>query len=54
LLARLHYPAQVVAAAQALSATLATRAQPSSTQLTTPEELRSVADSISWKENLLG
>ena len=39
LLVRLHYPAQVVAAAQALSATLATRAQPSSTQLTTPGEL---------------
>lgn len=45
LLARLHYPAQVVAAAQALSATLATRAQPGSMQLTTPEELISVADS---------
>ena len=37
LLARLHYPAQVVADAQALSATLATRAQPGSLQLTTPE-----------------
>ena len=45
LLARLHYPAQVVAAAQALSATLATREQPSSTQPATPEEPISVADS---------
>ena len=48
LLARLHYPAQVVAAAQALSATLATRAHP-----TRPGELRSSADST-WEENLLG
>jgi len=40
LLARLHYPAQVVAAAQALSATLATRAQP-----TKPEGINSLADS---------
>jgi DNA mismatch repair ATPase MutS len=46
LLARLHYPAQVVAAAQALSATLAVRTQPSSTQATTPEELSPVADSV--------
>ena len=45
LLARLHYPAQVVAAAQALSATLATQAQPGSAHPTTPEELISVADS---------
>lgn len=44
LLARLHYPAQVVAAAQALSATLATRAQPGSAPLTTPEELGFVPD----------
>jgi DNA mismatch repair ATPase MutS len=45
LLARLHYPAQVVADAQALSATLAARAQASSTQPTPPEELASVANS---------
>ncbi|NVO85697.1 MutS-related protein [Hymenobacter terrestris] len=45
LLARLHYPAQVVAAAQALSATLAARAQPGSAQPATPEELRSMAHS---------
>ena len=50
LLARLHYPAQVVAAAQALSATLATRAQPSSVQLTTPGELDAVADLTSCEE----
>jgi len=36
LLARLHYPAQVVTAAQALSATLASRAQPSSPPPPTP------------------
>ena len=54
LLARLHYPAQVVAAAQALSATLATRAQPGSMHLTTPEELISVADSTRQEENILG
>ncbi|MGI4874537.1 MAG: MutS-related protein [Janthinobacterium lividum] len=47
LLARLHYPAPVVADAQALSATLATRAQSSSAQPTTPEEGSSVADSTS-------
>ncbi|MBX0293115.1 hypothetical protein K3G63_21905 [Hymenobacter sp. HSC-4F20] len=45
LLARLHYPAQVVAAAQALSTTLATRAQSSSAQLSTSEECSSLADS---------
>ncbi|GAB3635377.1 hypothetical protein GCM10027422_09670 [Hymenobacter arcticus] len=45
LLARLNYPAQVVADAQALSATLAARAQPGSLQLTTPEEPDSVANS---------
>lgn len=39
LLARLHYPAQVVADAQALSAILATRTQP-----TTPDERGSLAD----------
>jgi DNA mismatch repair ATPase MutS len=44
LLARLHYPAQVVADAQALSATLALRAQPSSTHPTTPEEPVSIVD----------
>ncbi|MFD1468263.1 hypothetical protein ACFQ48_08510 [Hymenobacter caeli] len=54
LLARLHYPAQVVAAAQALSATLAARAQPSSAQPTTPGELGSVADSTSCEENSSG
>jgi DNA mismatch repair ATPase MutS len=54
LLARLHYPEQVVAAAQALSATLATRAQPGSTQPTTPEELDSVADLTSCEENSSG
>ena len=54
LLARLHYPSQVVAAAQALSATLAARAQPGSTQPTTPEELISVADSTRQEKNLLG
>lgn len=45
LLARLHYPAQVVADAQALSASLAARAQPGSAQLTTSKELGFVADS---------
>ncbi|MET4106986.1 hypothetical protein [Hymenobacter sp. UYP22] len=45
LLARLHYPAPVVAAAQALSATLATQAPPSSAPLPQPEELISAADS---------
>ncbi|MDJ0365991.1 hypothetical protein QMK33_12580 [Hymenobacter sp. H14-R3] len=45
LLARLHYPAQVVADAQALSASLATRTQPGSAQLTTQEELSFLADS---------
>lgn len=45
LLARLHYPAQVVAAAQMVSAMLATRAQPGSAQPTTPGELSSLADS---------
>ncbi|MGY2134401.1 MutS-related protein [Hymenobacter sp. HD11105] len=54
LLARLHYPAPVVAAAQALSATLASRAQPSSPQLTTPGELSSVADSTRREENVVG
>ncbi|MBF9239989.1 hypothetical protein I2I05_21540 [Hymenobacter sp. BT683] len=49
LLARLHYPAQVVAAAQALSATLATRAHP-----TRPGERRSVADSTKQEEHALG
>ncbi|MBW3127404.1 MutS-related protein [Hymenobacter profundi] len=53
LLARLHYPAQVVAAAQALSATLATRVQPNSMHLTTPAETSAVADSASYEENLL-
>jgi DNA mismatch repair ATPase MutS len=47
LLARLHYPAQVVAAAQALSATLATRAQ--STLL---GERSALADSIKREEDL--
>ncbi|MGI4744259.1 MAG: MutS-related protein [Janthinobacterium lividum] len=51
LLARLHYPAQVVADAQALSATLATRAHPSRTQPTAPSP---VADSPSWQDNFLG
>ncbi|SMC00683.1 DNA mismatch repair protein MutS domain protein [Hymenobacter roseosalivarius DSM 11622] len=54
LLARLHYPAQVVATAQALSATLATRAQPSSPQLPTPGALSSVADSTSCEKELVG
>ena len=49
LLARLHYPAQVVAAAQALSATLATRAQP-----TKPGERGSLADSTRWENDLIG
>ncbi|WP_157541780.1 MutS-related protein [Hymenobacter aerophilus] len=38
LLARLHYPAQVVADAQALSATLAAQKQPEGPQSGTPEE----------------
>jgi DNA mismatch repair ATPase MutS len=50
LLARLHYPAQVIADAQALSTTLATRAQPSSAQLTTPGEFVTMADSTSCEE----
>jgi DNA mismatch repair ATPase MutS len=48
LLARLHYPASVVADAQALSATLATRAP-----LTRPGEGSSVADSTRCEENLV-
>jgi DNA mismatch repair ATPase MutS len=48
LLARLHYPAQVVAAAQALSASLATRAH-----LTRPGEGSSVADSTKREESLI-
>jgi len=43
----------VVAAAQALSATLATRVHPSSEHLTTSIELDAVADSTSYEENLL-
>ncbi|UOG73446.1 hypothetical protein MTX78_15075 [Hymenobacter tibetensis] len=54
LLARLHYLAQVVAAAQTLSAMLATRAHASSAQATTPEEGGSVVDSIKGDEKLLG
>ncbi len=46
LLARLHYPAQVVADAQALSTTLATQAHPPR-----PGELSSLADSARWEEN---
>ena len=49
LLARLHYPAQVVADAQALSATLAMRAQP-----TRPGELSSLADSARREKNSVG
>jgi DNA mismatch repair ATPase MutS len=49
LLARLHYPAQVIADAQALSATLATRAQSPK-----PGEGSSLADSTRWEENLVG
>jgi DNA mismatch repair ATPase MutS len=49
LLARLHYPAQVVADAQALSATLATRAHPSR-----PGEGSSVADLTRQGANLTG
>ncbi|MGI4734261.1 MAG: MutS-related protein [Janthinobacterium lividum] len=49
LLARLHYPAQVVADARALSATLATRAHP-----IRPGELSSLADSTRREENLVG
>ncbi len=52
LLARLHYPAQVVAAAQALSATLATRTQPSA-QPTTPGEPDTAADAPSCEKNLV-
>ena len=48
LLARLHYPAQVVADAQALSATLATRAHP-----TIPGKRSSLVDSTRWEEDLL-
>ena len=47
LLARLHYPAQVVADAQALSTTLASRAQ-----LTLADEDSAVADSA-WEEKLV-
>jgi DNA mismatch repair ATPase MutS len=54
LLARLHYPAPVVAAAQTLSAMLATRAHASSAQAATPEEGGSVAESTNGTENLLG
>lgn len=54
LLARLHYPAQVVAAAQALSATLATQAPSSSAQPTTPEEGSAVANLTRREESLLG
>ena len=46
LLARLHYPAEVVADAQALSAALATRAHP-----TRAGELRTLADSTRREEN---
>jgi DNA mismatch repair ATPase MutS len=49
LLVRLHYPAQVVADAQALSATLATRAHPSR-----PGEGSSVADLTRQGANLTG
>jgi DNA mismatch repair ATPase MutS len=49
LLARLHYPAPVVADAQALSATLATQAHP-----TRPAEGSSVADSTRQEENVVG
>jgi len=49
LLARLHYPAQVIATAQALSATLATRAHPTRTG-----EGGSLADSTRWEGNLVG
>ncbi len=54
LLARLHYPAQVVADAQALSATLATQAHPSCPQPTIPGELEAnaMADAPHCKENL--
>ena len=52
LLARLHYPAQVVAAAQALSATLATQAPSSSAQPTTPEEGSAVANLTRREESL--
>ncbi|NVO31065.1 MutS-related protein [Hymenobacter lapidiphilus] len=53
LLARLHYPAQVVAEAQAISATLAAREQPDFAQPTTPEALIAVAESSS-EDNILG
>ena len=46
LLARLHYPAQVVAAAQLISTMLATRAQPGSIQQPTPGEPNQLADSL--------
>ncbi|MGI4740170.1 MAG: MutS-related protein [Janthinobacterium lividum] len=49
LLAHLHYPAQVVADAQALSATLAARAQPGK-----PEELSALANSTRREESLAG
>ena len=48
LLARLHYPAQVVADAQALSAMLATRAQPARLG-----EGSLLADLTGWEENLV-
>ncbi|UOR06462.1 hypothetical protein MUN82_05045 [Hymenobacter aerilatus] len=53
LLARLHYPAQVVAAAQALSTTLATRPHPHGAHLTTSAEPDAVANSTIYKEDLL-
>jgi DNA mismatch repair ATPase MutS len=49
LLARLHYPVQVVAAAQALSATLATQ-----TQALGPGEAKSLTDSTKQEESLIG
>jgi DNA mismatch repair ATPase MutS len=49
LLARLHYPVQVVAAAQALSATLATQ-----TQALEPEKAKSLTDSTKQEESLIG
>ncbi|SDY66601.1 MutS-related protein [Hymenobacter psychrophilus] len=52
LLARLHYPAQVVADAQALSATLAARAHPSHAQPTAPAEVICVADSTRQQEHI--
>jgi DNA mismatch repair ATPase MutS len=53
LLARLHYPAQVVAAAQALSATLATGAHPHNAESTRPEERSWVTESSSQKDDLV-